>query len=178
MGSPISGLIAEEAMQRLESIALPQNQPQLWIRYVDDAFAIIKRIRLEEKHQLINNTLMGTKFTREEEKNEQLPFLTSWEGDYGSELYIRFVYFIPCKDCDKRYIGQTGRKLATRIHEHQRATKGHDQYSLVSIHTDKENHQFDCDNTRILRQAKHRQAQEFLEAWFSTKKAINKHVEL
>eukprot|EP00061_Rhincodon_typus_P003952 g21385.t1 len=34
---------------------------------------------------------------------------------------------------------------------------------------------FDCKNTRILGQAMQRQAQEFLEAWFSTKKAINKH---
>eukprot|EP00061_Rhincodon_typus_P005981 g26136.t1 len=83
------------------------------------------------------------------------------------------IYKIPCKDCNKHYTGQTGRELATRIHEHQLATKRHDQYSLVSIHTDQENHQFDWDKIRILGQARQRQAQEFLEAWFSTKKAIN-----
>eukprot|EP00061_Rhincodon_typus_P000580 g12118.t1 len=74
MGSPISGLIAEAVMQRLESMAFLKIQPKLWIRYVDDTF-IIKQIKLEETHQLINNTLTGIKFTREEEKNNQLPFL-------------------------------------------------------------------------------------------------------
>eukprot|EP00061_Rhincodon_typus_P002395 g17448.t1 len=75
MGSPISGLIAEAVMQRLESMALLQIQPKLWIRYVDDTFVTIKRTKLEETQQLINNTLTGIKFTREEEENEQLPFL-------------------------------------------------------------------------------------------------------
>eukprot|EP00061_Rhincodon_typus_P003833 g21078.t1 len=74
MGSPISGLIAEAVMQRLESMALPQIQPKLWIRYVDDTFMIIKWTKLDETHQLINNIFTGIKFTREEEKNKQLPF--------------------------------------------------------------------------------------------------------
>eukprot|EP00061_Rhincodon_typus_P004366 g22407.t1 len=75
MGSPISGLITEAVLQRLESMALPLIQPKLWVRNIDDAFVIIKRIKLEETHKLINNTLTGIKFTREEEKNKQLPFL-------------------------------------------------------------------------------------------------------
>eukprot|EP00061_Rhincodon_typus_P011988 g37400.t1 len=74
MGSPISGLIAEAVMQTLESMAFLQIQPKLWIQYMDDTFIIIKRTKLEETHQLIN-TLTGIKFTREEEKNKQLPFL-------------------------------------------------------------------------------------------------------
>eukprot|EP00061_Rhincodon_typus_P007532 g29307.t1 len=72
MGPPISRLIAEAVMQRLESIALPQIQPKLWIRYVDNTFVIIKRTKLDESHELITT---GIKFTREEEKNKQLPFL-------------------------------------------------------------------------------------------------------
>eukprot|EP00061_Rhincodon_typus_P003280 g19706.t1 len=74
MGSPISGLIAEVVMQRLESMTLPLIQPKLCIRYVDDIFVIIKRTILKETHELINNTLTGIRFTREE-KNKQLPFL-------------------------------------------------------------------------------------------------------
>eukprot|EP00061_Rhincodon_typus_P008351 g30877.t1 len=53
MGSPISGLLAEAVMQRLERTALPLIQP--------------KRTKIEEAHKLINNTLTGIKFTREEE---------------------------------------------------------------------------------------------------------------
>eukprot|EP00061_Rhincodon_typus_P002443 g17587.t1 len=74
MGSPISELIAEAVMQRMESTALPLIQPKLWICYVDDAFVIIKRTKLEDARKLINNILTGIKFTREEE-NQQLPFL-------------------------------------------------------------------------------------------------------
>eukprot|EP00061_Rhincodon_typus_P007424 g29105.t1 len=75
MRSPISGLIAEAAMQRLKNMALPQIQPKLWIRYTDDTFVITKGTKREETHQLINKTLTGIKFTREGETNEQLPFL-------------------------------------------------------------------------------------------------------
>eukprot|EP00061_Rhincodon_typus_P009830 g33630.t1 len=74
------------------------------------------------------------------------------------------IYKIPCRDYEKHYIRKTGRKVTTRVHEHQLATKRHDQYSLISIHLDKENHKFDWDNTKILGQAKQRQAREFLEA--------------
>eukprot|EP00061_Rhincodon_typus_P002823 g18558.t1 len=74
MGSPISGLIAEAVMQRLKNMALLLIQPKLWICYVDNTFAIIKRTKLEETHELINNTLTGIRFTREE-KNKKLPLL-------------------------------------------------------------------------------------------------------
>eukprot|EP00061_Rhincodon_typus_P017917 g46851.t1 len=75
MGSPISGLIAAVVMHRLESMALPLIQPKLWIRYVDDTFVIIKRTKLEKMHELINITLTGIRFTKDEEKNKLLPFL-------------------------------------------------------------------------------------------------------
>eukprot|EP00061_Rhincodon_typus_P004326 g22310.t1 len=40
---------------------------------MDDTFVIIKRTKLEETHELINNTLTGIRFTREEEQTA--PFL-------------------------------------------------------------------------------------------------------
>ncbi|XP_059499415.1 uncharacterized protein LOC125448232 isoform X2 [Stegostoma tigrinum] len=88
------------------------------------------------------------------------------------------IYKIPCKNCDKHYVGQTGRKLATRIHEHQLATKRHDPLSRVSLHTDEEGHHFDWDKTSILGQAKQRHAREFREAWHSNRNSINKHIDL
>eukprot|EP00061_Rhincodon_typus_P009664 g33325.t1 len=75
MGSPISRLIAEVLMQKLKSMALPLIQLKLWIRYVDDTFEIVKWTKLEETHELMNNTLTRIRFTKEEEKNKQLPFL-------------------------------------------------------------------------------------------------------
>ena len=36
------------------------------------------------------------------------------------------VYKIKCCDCQASYIGETGRKLSTRVTEHKRATKNGD----------------------------------------------------
>eukprot|EP00061_Rhincodon_typus_P013348 g39668.t1 len=89
MGSPISGLIAEAVMHRLEQTALVTFQPKVWIHYVDDTFVINKRTKLEENHLLINNILTSVKFTREEENNNRLPFLNVMvERMADSELQI------------------------------------------------------------------------------------------
>ena len=55
MGSPISCLVAEAVMQRLEEVAIPLIEPNLWMRYVDDTFVIIKRSIVEEAHAILNN---------------------------------------------------------------------------------------------------------------------------
>ncbi|BHF71889.1 hypothetical protein SprV_0401495000 [Sparganum proliferum] len=46
MGSPISGLIAEAVLQRLESLVSRHHRPKFWVRYVDDAFVVIERDRV------------------------------------------------------------------------------------------------------------------------------------
>ena len=33
------------------------------------------------------------------------------------------IYSIPCKDCDKSYIGETKRKFSTRLKEHQKVVE-------------------------------------------------------
>ena len=314
MGSPVSGLIAEAVMQRLEERALPQINPKLWVRYVDDTFVILKRTEVETTHRLINGIFQGIKFTIETENNECLPFLdvlvartsdgtlqtsvyrkethtdqvlnfnsnhpqchkkscirtlfkrarthcstaelqkreenhlmkTFRRNDYPlnfvrrcimeernrsapiqgqshhlalpyiknvSELTARLlrphgitvahqpeatlrrlaskpksetsilekanvVYRISCSNCEKQYVGQTGKRLSTRLHEHKLATKRHDQLSLISIHQDQHGHTFDWDTAEILSQAKQKKAREFLEAWFSSTRSINRHVNL
>ena len=42
---------------------------------------------------------------------------------------------IPCRDCPQRYIGQTSKKIETRITEHKNAIKRHDLRSLPAAHT-------------------------------------------
>ncbi|VDK80365.1 unnamed protein product [Dibothriocephalus latus] len=62
-------------MQRLEAIAFPLANPKLWLRYVDDAFVIVRKVQLEHLHNILNATLPGIKFTREKESDAKLPFL-------------------------------------------------------------------------------------------------------
>ena len=40
---------------------------------------------------------------------------------------------IPCRDCPHRYIGQTSRKIETRITEHKNAIKRHDHLSYLQL---------------------------------------------
>ncbi len=75
MGSPISGLIAEAVLQRLEAIVLQKFIPKLWNRYVDDTFVIIDTDKPSDFHIGLNNALPGIQFTLDKEKDSNLPFL-------------------------------------------------------------------------------------------------------
>ena len=44
------------------------------------------------------------------------------------------IYKIPCKDCDKVYIGQTGASLATRISQHKSYIRAADDRKSVFAH--------------------------------------------
>ena len=61
------------------------------------------------------------------------------------------VYKIPCSDCSKSYIGQTGRTLAQRVKEHQRAVRTFDvNVSALAEHVISTNHKIDWDNTTVI----------------------------
>jgi len=53
------------------------------------------------------------------------------------------VYKISCKDCDATYVGQTKRKLNTRITEHRNQINSKSK-------TTSHNHNFDWSNVEIL----------------------------
>ncbi|BHF70548.1 hypothetical protein SprV_0301360000 [Sparganum proliferum] len=75
MGSPVSCLLAELVLQKLEKIAFLQHEPVFWRRYVDDTFVIVRKDMLQHFHSLLNAVFPDIKFTREEEQEQQLPFL-------------------------------------------------------------------------------------------------------
>lgn len=61
------------------------------------------------------------------------------------------VYKIKCKDCEVSYVGQTKRKLRTRLKEHINNIKfDSSKHSVVSEHIVNEQHAFDWDNVKIL----------------------------
>ncbi|BHF65607.1 hypothetical protein SprV_0200862000 [Sparganum proliferum] len=75
MGSPISGLIAEAVLQRLESLVFQHHKPKFWARYVDDTFVVIDRDQLLTFKERLNAVFPDIQFTMEEEENNQLAFL-------------------------------------------------------------------------------------------------------
>ncbi|BHF85433.1 hypothetical protein SprV_1002859800 [Sparganum proliferum] len=75
MGSPISGLIAEAVLQRLESLVILHHKPKVWARYVDDTFVIIERDQVLTFQEHLNAVFPDIQFTMGEEENNQLAFL-------------------------------------------------------------------------------------------------------
>ena len=64
------------------------------------------------------------------------------------------VYKIPCKDCDKVYVGQTGRNLNTRIVEHKRSVRYGQENSALFQHMQNVGHVIDWNNSTMLFKSK------------------------
>ena len=76
------------------------------------------------------------------------------------------VYEIPCKNCDQKYIGTTGRPLRVRLKEHKKDVEDNQKRnftrsarkssltelnkSAVTDHVNRFNHEIDWENTRVL----------------------------
>ena len=61
------------------------------------------------------------------------------------------IYSIPCKDCDKVYVGETGRTLNIRQKEHCRhLTYGRTDSSAVAAHAVSTLHDIDWENSYVL----------------------------
>ena len=59
------------------------------------------------------------------------------------------VYEIPCKECDKRYIGETGRTLNKRITEHKLAVKRGDTNNGIAVHAWEAQHHVDWEGAKV-----------------------------
>lgn len=67
------------------------------------------------------------------------------------ECNCNVIYKIYCKDCDASYVGQTKRKLSTRLKEHRTNIKlDASKHSVVTDHILQNNHTFDWEKVRIL----------------------------
>ncbi|BHF84376.1 hypothetical protein SprV_0902752700 [Sparganum proliferum] len=300
MGSPLSRLIAEAVLQRLERLVFSSYSPKFWARYVDDTFVIIKRSDVQDFKALLNSIFPDIQFTMEEEVDNRLPFLDvqvtklsdgnikttvyrkatntrrilhfrsnhpvghkrscvrtlfqraqthcSDDDDRKKEVkYLRalfeangypksfirkclrkshygrsneekpkfwlsipyvknvseatsrilkpfgigvahkpastirqqimrpkdplpvteqsaVVYSILCQDCDASYVGETGKRPGTRLHEHQLAINHKDKLSLVYGHTLERNHNFAFEKARVVGRANDKMARLMMES--------------
>ena len=64
-------------MERLEVRAITTfiDPPKLWLRYVDDTFAKLKKVMVEAFLEHLNRQHRRIKFTREIEQDKKLAFL-------------------------------------------------------------------------------------------------------
>jgi len=76
MGNSLSPVIAECFMSSLEIKLKNQNLlPRLWLRYVDDIFAIVDKDKVSCTLETLNAQHEAINFTMESESNGTLPFL-------------------------------------------------------------------------------------------------------
>nr|VZI49701.1 unnamed protein product [Spirometra erinaceieuropaei] len=74
LGSPISGLLAELVLQRLEQDVVHTFEPKMWIHYVDDTFVILKTREVERLHQSLNSVFRL--YNSPAKKQQEIPFPT------------------------------------------------------------------------------------------------------
>ncbi|BHF85361.1 hypothetical protein SprV_1002852500 [Sparganum proliferum] len=85
MGSPISGLIAEAVLQRLESLVFRHHRPKCWARYVDDTFVVIERDQVLTFNEQLNAIFPDIQFTMEEEEKISWP---SWMSSSAAKIVV------------------------------------------------------------------------------------------
>jgi hypothetical protein len=102
------------------------------------------------------------------------------------------VYQIPCRNCPKLYVGETGRKFGTRCKEHKietekmsnqkftRATRKESQNtemkSAIAEHASRENHVINWDDTKILARDDTRNTRWIRESIWIRRKDDNNHL--
>lgn len=76
MGNSRSGFIAEFFMANFETVISKDPRfPRIWIRYIDDIFAIMNKLKVDSTLSWINSLKSTIKFTKEQEQDDKLPFL-------------------------------------------------------------------------------------------------------
>ncbi|BHF84466.1 hypothetical protein SprV_0902769200 [Sparganum proliferum] len=88
------------------------------------------------------------------------------------------VYRIPCSSCEANYVGETGKRMQTRMDEHARAIRRMDQLSLVAEHCAAFGHASAFQDAEVLGQGSDQTVRETLEAWHTTTTSINRCVTL
>ncbi|XP_039311305.1 uncharacterized protein LOC120359071 [Solenopsis invicta] len=174
MGSPLSPVIADIVMQDLESKVLNNINVILpfYVRYVDDiALAAPTEANLidvsdtivERKKYLVFPYLKDVSEKISTSLNKDIirlgfrclnkldKFIKAHKDKNIKTECNNVVYKLNCNDCNASYVGQTKRKLKTRIKEHVNNIKLETaKISVISEHRLQQNHSIDWKNVKIL----------------------------
>ena len=82
--------------------------------------------------------------------NKMNTFIKTGKDPLLKDDHRGVVYKINCLNCESSYVGQTKRKLKTRIKEHKADIRKSTSEMSISRHQLNEMHELDWDNIRIL----------------------------
>ncbi|VDL96412.1 unnamed protein product [Schistocephalus solidus] len=88
------------------------------------------------------------------------------------------IYRIQCESCEVNYVGETGKRLQTRVTEHVRAVRRMNPLSLVAEHCANSGHTFAIQNAEILGRGNDCITRETIEAWHTEPTSINRCIAL
>ena len=66
-----------------------------------------------------------------------------------------YIYDVPCKDCERSYIGDTERNLQIRLTEHKAAVRRGDRKNGIAVHVQDHDHCVDWEAARVVGQEPH-----------------------
>ena len=81
---------------------------------------------------------------------------------------LSVVYQVPCGNCDKSYIGETGRGIQTRIKEHKRDLRNDADHSAFVIHAHSTAHLPNWDGAKVIARCGSKGCRKATEAAFIT----------
>ncbi len=100
------------------------------------------------------------------------------ESQRPLEAMAGVIYQFPCKGCNAKYVGETGKTLKTRMKQHKAAISKRYMSYLTTVHSLDTGHQFAFDEAQIIGQAQTKAGRLFVEAIYSDENSINRHITL
>ncbi len=88
------------------------------------------------------------------------------------------IYQFPCKGCNAKCVGETGKTLQTRMKQHKAKIRNRYMSYLTTVHSLDTGHQFAFDETQIIGQVQSKAGILFIEAIYSDDNSINRHITL
>lgn len=92
-------------------------------------------------------------------------FFSSTKSKTPILLKSNVVYSIPCRDCEKVYVGQTGQWLKSRLASHRSEIRNDKRCCALSAHANNHSHTVDFDNVKVLDTENQYKTRLFLEMW-------------
>lgn len=124
----------------------------------------------KRKFQVINNLKLAFK------PNLTLGSIyTNTKDKFQRKEISNIVYKVTCTDCNNVYIGQTSKKLDTRLKQHQQYINSRTPRSALASHALDNSHCFDFSSASVIDYENHRKKRETLEALhiFTTNNTVN-----
>ena len=88
-----------------------------------------------------------------------------WSNGTQSISNAGVVYSISCQNCNRIYIGQTGRELQERVKEHKRAVTKNCISNALARHAHETNHDLDFEKIRVIQREKNSRTRLLLESY-------------